>query len=61
MTPRWEVQIIRPQDGRTKTFSTHESRAVAEIEAGKLRRHGLWAQVRRVADPDPDLLPKAAA
>jgi hypothetical protein len=49
---RYEVQIVNPATGKPKTFSTHDNREAAEVEAGKLRRHGFFVQVRRV-DDDP--------
>jgi hypothetical protein len=55
MSACYEVQIIRPQDGKPQLWDRYDSREHAEAQAAKLRAHRMFAQVRRVDDdPDPE-------
>jgi len=47
-TPRWEVQVVNPIDGKPKVWDTYAVRDRAESVAGTLRKHGFFVQVRRV-------------
>lgn len=49
---RWEVQIVNLATGRAKVFNAFDTREAAELEAEKLRRHKMSAQVRRVDEPE---------
>ena len=51
-TPRWEVQVLNPIDGKPKVWDTYAVRDRAESVAGTLRQHGFWCQVHRVDDGD---------
>jgi hypothetical protein len=54
MTPRYEVQIVRPQDGRVVLWDKYTDRAKAESIAATLRKHGIFAQIRRVDEEQPE-------
>ena len=45
MTARYEVTIIRPQDGKAKRWDAYPDRERAESVAATLRQRGIIAQV----------------
>ena len=52
--PHWEVQIIRPQDGKPKRWDVYPTRERAEAIVAHLTKHGIRAMVRTVyAEPEP--------
>jgi hypothetical protein len=61
MTPaRYHVEIVHPVTGKPQIWDSYSSREAAETVATTLRKHGLFAQVRRTdQEPEPDL-PAAA-
>ena len=46
-----ELVVIRPDDGRTLRWNTFRDRANADAERIKLAKIGMFAIVRRLADP----------
>ena len=47
-SPRWQVEIVHPVDGKPKVWDSYADRERAEQIARMLRKHGIFAQVRRV-------------